>query len=125
LSLSTTSTTTTTITHNYLNGAIVFTNIGGGGTVAAPITASMNLTNIPINRVAAYTTTFIINQTGTSKGYIRTIGINGSYLTPEFIGTLPAINASTSTIIQTITAVMNNATITKLFTNTNVCSGTV
>jgi len=118
----------TTSSYNYANGAIVYTAISGG-TVATPTTASMSLFNIPTPSagVCAYTTTFIINQPGSNKGYIRTIGVNNIYSPPvEFIGGLPTITTSTSTVIQTITAlVSNNGALLKMFTNSTVCSGTV
>jgi hypothetical protein len=118
----------TTSSYNYANGAIVYTAISGGS-VGTPTTASMSLFNIPTPSagVCAYTTTFIINQQGSSKGYIRTIGVNNIYSPPvEFIGGLPTITTSTSTVIQTITAVVsNNGALLKMFTNSTVCSGTV
>ena len=118
----------TTSSYDYSNGGIVYTSIGGSNTAGTSIQVSMSIFNIPASATAgmlAYTTTFIINQTGNNKGYIRTIGINNTYQTPEFIGGLPTLSVSTSTVIQTVTAIMNNTTLTKLFTNATVCSGTV
>jgi hypothetical protein len=89
----------------------------------------MSIYNIPspATGICAYTTTFIINQRGSNKGYIRGISINSSAIaSPEFIGGLPTTTASTSTIIQTITAVISsNGAVYKTFTNATVCSGSV
>lgn len=116
----------TTSVYNYLSGAIVYISISG--TVSAPGTASMSLFNVPTtgSGMFAYTTTFIINQSGVNKGYIRTIGVNNTYSIAEFLGgALPSITASTNTVIQTVTAIMNGATVVKVFTNATTCSGTV
>jgi energy-converting hydrogenase Eha subunit B len=119
----------TVSSYNYVNGGVVYTSIGGGNVAGTLTLASMSIFNIPspASGTFAYTTTFIINQTQNNKGYIKTIGINNNYTkVPEFIGGLPTINASTSTIIQTVTAIITaSADITKVFTNATVCSGTV
>jgi hypothetical protein len=127
--LSTIITTGTATSYNYVNGGIVYTSIGGSTTSSiTTVNASMNIVNIPLrgSGIFAYTTTFIINQPNNNKGYIRTIGINDNYLrVAEFIGGLPTINVSTSTIIQTVTAIASVSTIIKVFTNATVCSGNV
>ncbi len=108
--------------YNYVNGAVVYTSIGKNATVGASVSASMNITNIPLTGgMFAYTTTFIIAQPGTDKGYIKTIGINNDYTTiPEFIGGIPTIGLNT-TVIQTITAIISANILTKILTNATVC----
>ena len=55
--------------------------------------------------------------------------MNGTYSPAEFIGGLPTITNSTSTIIQTITTVVSSGgsggSLLKIFTNSTVCSSTV
>ena len=118
--------TNTISTHNYLNGAVVYTSAGGVQTTLTSTNFSMNITGIPTTTgiYNAYTTTFIINQTGNNKGYIRGVSINNTNITPEFVGgTLPTITAATSTILQTITTIVSTGIVLKVLTNANVCNG--